>query len=258
MRDIYSLQGKRAVIIGGGGGIGQAIAKGLAYYGADAAIASRGLDGLKQAASEIESEIGKKVRTYRVDCTNYESIEGLVKSVIADMSTIDILVSSQGLNKKNLAFEMPMDVWDDMFAVNVRGMMMCCKAFGKIMKEKQYGRIINISSIRGARALNGEGNTAYSSTKGAVDMLTRSLAAEWGKFGITVNAIAPILTETKMMKPVLEAYPMMKEKMAQAAPLGRLGLPDDNIGPAIFLASDASAFVTGQIIYVDGGTTAVG
>jgi len=261
MKDIYSLQSRKAVVIGGSGGIGQAIAKGLTYYGADVAIASRGLEGLKQAASEIESEISKKVLTYQVDCMDGASIERLVESVIADMSTIDILVNSQGLNKKNPAFEMPMDVWDEMFAVNVRGMLLCCAAFGKIMNGKHYGRIINISSIRGTRALNAEGNTAYSATKGAVDMLTKSLAAEWGKFGITVNAIAPTLTETKMMKPILEANPIMremKEKMVQAAPLGRLGLPDDNIGPAIFLASDASAFVTGQIIYVDGGTTAVG
>jgi NAD(P)-dependent dehydrogenase (short-subunit alcohol dehydrogenase family) len=257
MKDIYSITGRKAVVIGGGGGIGQAIAKGLAYYGADVAIASRGLDGLKQAANEIETEIGKKVRVFQVDCTEAASIDALANKVLKEMGTIDILVNSQGLNRKNSSIGMPMDVWDAMFAVNVRGMLLCCTAFGKIMIEKTYGRIINISSIRGIRALNGEGNTAYSTTKGAVDMLTKSLAGEWGKFGITVNAIAPIITETKMMKPILEANPMMKEKTAQSAPLGRLGLPDDNIGPAIFLASDASSFVTGQIIYTDGGIAAV-
>lgn len=257
MNDICSLEGKKALVIGGGGGIGQAIAKGLAYYRADVAIASRHLDSLKVAADEIEQEIGKKVRVFQVDCTDKGSVDALAGNVVREMGTVDILVNSQGLNQKNPAFEMPMDVWDRMFAVNVRGMLLSCVSFGKIMKSKRYGRIINISSIRGIRALNGEGNTAYSTTKGAVDMLTKSLAAEWGKFGITVNAIAPILTETKMMKPILEAEPMMREKMAQATPIGRLGLPDDNIGPAVFLASDASAFVTGQIIYTDGGMAAV-
>jgi len=258
MRDIYSLDDRKAVVIGGAGGIGQAIAKGLAYYGADVAIASRNLDSLREAANEIEAEIGRKVRVLQVDCTDSVSIDTLVKDVLLQMGTVDILVNSQGLNRKNPSLDMPMDVWDSMFDVNVRGMLMCCKAFGRIMKEKRYGKIINISSIRGIRALKGEGNTCYATTKGAVDMLTKSLAGEWGQYNITVNAIAPILTETKMMKPILEAEPWMREKIAQAAPLGRLAVPDDGIGPAVFLASDASGFVTGQIIYADGGMAAVG
>lgn len=258
MKDILSLAGKKAVVIGGGGGIGQSIAKGLAHYGADVAIASRNMDTLKTAATEIEAEIGKKIRCFQVDSTNNESIQALVQEVVKEMGTVHILVNSQGFNKKFAAIEAKMNEWDDMFNVNVRGVLLCCKEFATVMIKNNYGKIINVSSIRGIRAvIGGKGNAGYCTTKGAVDMLTKSLASEWAQYNITVNAIGPIVTETKMMIPIFEANPTGKANTIKAVPMGRLGVPDDNIGPAVFLASDASEFVTGQIIYPDGGMAAV-
>lgn len=259
MEDLFSLTGKKAVVIGGGGGIGQSIAKGLAFYGADVVIASRTMDGLQKAADAIEVEIGKRVHTLTVDCSSEESVQQLVEESIKLLGTVHILVNSQGLNKKCSALNYPMEQWDEMFGVNVKGMMMTCKHFGKIMKENQYGRIINVSSIRGVRAINGDlGNTCYSTTKGAVDMLTKSLAGEWAQYNITVNAIGPILTMTDMMKPMFENNKPLYEKVCSSIPMGRIGYPDDNIGPAVFLASDAAGFVSGQVIYPDGGSYCVG
>jgi gluconate 5-dehydrogenase len=258
MKNLFSIEGKKAVVIGGGGGIGQEIAKGLAFYGADVAIASRNMDGLKYVANQIEAEIGKKIRVYSVDVTDEQSIISLAEKTSAEMGDIQILVNAQGLNRKAVATEFPMSDWQAMFKVNVEGMMVACREFGKRMIAKNYGRIINISSIREIRGFNGDGkNAGYASTKGAVSMLTKSLAGEWGRYNVTVNSIGPIVTMSEMVKPILAANPGLEEKLIANIPMGRLGLVEDNVGPAVFLASDASAFITGQTIYTDGGCAAV-
>lgn len=256
MKDIFNLEGKNAIVIGGAGGIGQAIAQGLAFYGADVSVASRSVESLQRAQSEIKEAIDKEVTYYQVDASSEESIEELVAKYIADKGSVDILVNSQGFNKKFDAVEFPMDVWDSMFAVNVKGVMMCCKSFGKLMKEQGHGKIVTVSSVRGARGC-GAGNSAYCSTKGAVDMMTRALAVELGP-EVTVNAIGPAITETPMMLEIFEKNPALKIKTSESLPLKRIGKVEDCIGAAVFLASDASAFVTGQIIYPDGGLTAIG
>lgn len=257
MEDIFSLKGKNAVVIGGAGGIGQSIAKGLAYYGANVSIASRKLESLKQAAQEIEAEVGKKISVFQVDSGVESSIKELVAAVIAEMGTVDILVNSQGYNTKHSALEFPMDEWDALFNVNVKGVMICCKEFASVMVKQNYGKIINVSSVRGARACGG-GNSAYNSSKGALDMMTRTLAVELAPYNITVNAVGPALTETNLMTKFLQGNPGLKEKIAQGIPMGRIGLTEDIIGAAVFLASEASSYVTGQIIYPDGGLTAIG
>jgi gluconate 5-dehydrogenase len=257
VKDIFALTGKKAVVIGGAGGIGQAIAKGLAFYGAEVAIASRKLEGLTQAAQEIETEVGKKIKVFQVDSGVESSIKELVAAVVAEMGTVDILVNSQGYNTKHSALEFPMDEWDDLFSVNVKGVMICCKEFAKVMVKQNYGKIINVSSVRGARACGG-GSSAYNSSKGALDMMTRTLAVELAPYHITVNAVGPALTETKLVAKFLEKDPEGKERYARTIPMGRIGLTEDVIGAAVFLASEASSYVTGQIIYPDGGLTAVG
>ena len=181
-------------------------------------------------------------------------------AVIRNMGQVDILVNAQGLNKKFPAQDFDMDVFQQMLSVNVAGVMMCCKHFGKQMIERGYGKIINVSSVRGKIATRAPGNAAYCSTKGAVDMMTRQLASEFGPYGITVNAIAPTVTETPMMTEVIEqrggnAY---RKQQADTLPMRRMAVPQDCVGPAVFLASHASDFVTGNIIYPDGGLTAVG
>lgn len=257
MEDIFSLKGKNAVVIGGAGGIGQALAKGLAYYGANVAIASRKLEALQQTSQEIEAETGKKVKVFQVDTTQENSIQDLVRAVVADMGSVEILVNSQGYNVKFNAMEFPMAEWEALFKVNVQGVMMCCKEFAKVMAKQNYGKIINVSSVRGARACGG-GNSAYNSSKGALDMMTRTLAVELAPYNITVNAIGPALTETKMVAKFLNADPGGKERYANTIPMRRIGQTDDCIGAVVFLASEASGYVTGQVIYPDGGLTAVG
>ncbi|MBP1628427.1 MAG: gno 1 [Holophagaceae bacterium] len=258
MKNIFSLEGKNAVVIGGGGGIGLEIAKGLAFYGAKVAIASRTLETLQAAADKIEQEIGKKVLCLQVDASREESIAALAERAAQEMGFVQILVNSQGYNKKYSTFDLPVDEWESMVSTNVTGMMIACREFGRAMVEHRYGKIINVTSIRGIRAvIGGGGNTAYSTTKGAVDMLTKSLASEWAKFNVNVNAIGPVITDTPMMASVFAANPELKPNILRNIPMGRIGLPEDNIGPAVFLASDASAFVTGQIIYPDGGSAAV-
>lgn len=255
MKDMFRLDGKTAVVVGGAGGLGQAIAQALAFYGAEVIIASRNLESLTRAKSEIKEAVGKEIITYTVDASSEKSIIALYDTVIANHKKVDILVNSQGYNKKYDIGEFPIDVMSDMFDVNVIGVAMCCKHFGKHMKENGYGKIINVSSVRGTRGCAG-GNSAYCATKGALNMLTKALAAELGP-EVTVNAIGPATTPTPMMTEVFEKNPALWH-MADNWPLRRLGEVEDCMGPAVFLASEASRFVTGQILYPDGGFTACG
>jgi gluconate 5-dehydrogenase len=255
MKNLFDLTGKVAVVVGGGGGLGEAIARGFAQHGASVVITARNMANLERAAAEIKELTGSDVACMTVDAANHESIKALRDNVVKKFGTVDILVNSQGFNKKYETFETEenIELWDSMFDVNVRGMMLCCVEFGKVMAEKNYGKIINISSIRGSRSLKIGGNLGYGTTKGAVDMMTKYLAGEWGKHNITVNAIGPIVTLTPMMtKPGMLAADVM-ERFKSMVPMGRLGEPEDCIGPALFLASDASSFVSGQVIYPDGG-----
>lgn len=155
------------------GGIGQGIAEAMAFYGAEVVIASRKMESLVRAKSEIKEKVGKDVAIYTVDATNEDSIIALVNTVVSNHKKADILVNAQGYNKKFSLFDFPMDVMADMMNVNVIGVAMACKHFGKVMKENGYGRIINLSSVRGVRAFSGGGgNMGYCTSKGAVDMLT--------------------------------------------------------------------------------------
>ena len=254
MTNIFSLEGKKAVVVGGGGGIGQAIAQGLAQAGARVLISSRKQETLEKAAAEIKEKSGCIVEAVPADCSLESSVIELKEKVLELLGTVDILVNAHGLNLKKPLVEYEAETWDTMFGINVRGIYLTCKHFGAVMREKKYGRIINISSIRGARAVMGYlGNSCYSATKGAVDMLTKSLASEWGPDNVTVNAIGPILTMTEMMKPMFENNEQLLAKVTATIPMGRIANPEDCAGPAVFLASDAAAFVTGQIIYPDGG-----
>lgn len=257
--NMFNLDGKNAVVIGGAGGIGQAIAKGLAEAGAKVAIASRSEDSLKRAAGEIKEASGCDVSYYTVDASNENSIMALVEKSVKDFGKVDILVNSQGFNKKFPAEEFPMDIFKQMFDVNVAGVMMTCKHFGKHMIENGYGKIVNVSSVRGKIATKTAGNAGYCGTKGAVDMVTKSLASEYGAHNITVNAIGPTLTETPMMTEMINSNgPEYRKMMADKSPMKRMAVPEDCVGPAIFLCSDASGFVTGNILYPDGGLTAIG
>jgi NAD(P)-dependent dehydrogenase (short-subunit alcohol dehydrogenase family) len=254
MDDIFRLKDKIAVVIGGAGGLGEAIALGLSHYGAELVIASRGMDALEKAASDIKAKTGGKVEAMQVDVTDEASMTRFVENVLLRFGTVDILVNAMGLNIKRDALEYPMTDWDKIFSINVKGTMIACKHFGKVMKEKHQGKIINLSSVREIRGYTG-GNAAYCATKGAVGMLTKTLALELAPYNVHVNAIGPSLIITKGTIHI-QQNPELAKKYSAMIPLGRLGVPEDLIGAAVFLASGASDFITGQTIFVDGGLTA--
>jgi NAD(P)-dependent dehydrogenase (short-subunit alcohol dehydrogenase family) len=257
MKDLFRLDGKVAVVMGGGGGIGKELARGLAFQGAKVAIASRDIKRLEEAVADIKSDkdIKSEVAAFAVDGAEEKSIEKLATDVVAKWGTVDILVNSQGQNFKRLALEYPMNDWDFMFNVNVRGLFIACKVFGKIMVAKKSGKIVNLSSVVGNKAAKVAGNVGYGATKGAVDQITRGLGYEWAASGVTVNAIGPGLILTEMIQ--RELAPEIIKGAGAAVPMQRLSRPDELIGCCIFLASPASDFMTGQILYVDGGRSAV-
>jgi NAD(P)-dependent dehydrogenase (short-subunit alcohol dehydrogenase family) len=254
MEDIFSLKGKNAVVLGGAGGLGEAIVEGLSQYGANIVIASRKIEALEKVAADIRSKTGGEITPITVDVTDEKSMAKLVGDVVAKFATVDILVNSMGLNIKRDALDYPMEDWDKIFSINVKGTMIACKHFGAIMKEQGKGKIINLSSVREVRGYTG-GNSAYCATKGAVGMITKSLALELAPYNIYVNAIGPSLIITQGTVHI-KNDPTLAEKYSAQIPLGRLGEPSDLKGAAVFLASSASDFITGQTIFIDGGLTA--
>lgn len=255
MSSRFDLNGKVAVVIGGAGGLGEQCAAELSRMGASVVVASRNLEALEKTAAKIQSETGRETAAFQVDVTDEQSVRDLVDKVVGRFGTVDILVNTHGMNIKKAALEYPADDWDRLFAVNVKGVMIPCKIFGKLMVEKKQGKIINMSSVRGIRGTDG-GNMGYGATKGAVDMITRMLAAEFAPYNVTVNALGPSLVLTETIK--RNVAPERLEMLKNASPLKRMGTPQDVAGVCAFLASEAADFMTGQIIYVDGGLTAVG
>ena len=260
VKNFCDLTGKKAVVVGGAGGIGQAIAEGLAEAGAQVMISSRKVDSLLRAVKEIKENSSCDILYCVGDATKESEVENLLRTAISEMGTVDILVNTQGFNKKMAGTEITEEVWDQMFDANVKSLMFTCKHFGKYMKDNDiHGKIINLSSVRGIRAVGngGNGNVGYCSTKGAVEMLTKAYASDL-RPNIQVNAIGPTVTYTPMMTSILPADPVERAKRGAAMPAMRIGEVDDCKGPAVFLASSASDFITGSTLYPDGGLTAIG
>lgn len=255
MKDMFKLDGQVAVVVGGAGGIGKACSMALSAHGATVVFASRNVDNLMKVAKEINEATGVETGFFQVDTTDEASVNDLADQVISKYGKVDILVNTQGMNVKGLIVDFSAEDWDRIFEVNVKGVMLCCKVFGKRMMEAKKGKIINMSSVRGIRGTGG-GNTAYGATKGAVDMITRMLAAEFAPHGINVNAMAPSLVLTDTIKKAVA--PERREMLAASSLFKRLGTPEEMAGACVFLASKAADFITGQIIYIDGGLTAVG
>jgi len=257
MADIFRLDNQVAVVIGGGGSIGQAISIGLVDYGAKLVIADPSPAKSERVIQEIKAKNkSADVISFKVDITDEKSVIDLKDKVVAHYGTVDILVNAHGVNVKKAATEFPVHEWDRLFNVNVRGTMLSCREFGKVMIPNKHGKVINLSSVRGIRATIWGGNEGYSATKAAIDMITRSLAAEWAPYGINVNAIGPSTIATRFSENTLNDPERLKRYIA-SCPLGRVGQPSDVVGVCIFLASPASDFITGQILYLDGGMTAI-
>jgi len=257
MADLFRLDDKVAVLVGGAGGIGEALGHGFAEYGAKVAIADMNAERAEQVAQDIRAKFKSEVAAFQVNVTDEKSVARLAEQVLAQFGTVDILVNAHGLNIKKAATEFPVGDWELMFGVNVMGIMLTCREFGKVMVEKKKGKVINLSSLRGARATLWGGNEAYCATKGAVNMITRALASEWAPYNINVNAIAPSWVATKLAEPLLKD-PVRLEKGLANIPLKRVAQPEEVVGLAVFLASPASDFNTGQILYHDVGLTAIG
>jgi|WetSurMetagenome_2_1015567.scaffolds.fasta_scaffold25031_3 NAD(P)-dependent dehydrogenase (short-subunit alcohol dehydrogenase family) len=252
---MFRLDNKIAVVIGGGGGLGEACALAMAQQGATVILASRNLDKLKELASKIQLQAGSAVDAMQVDVGKQQSLQALADGIVEKYKTIDILVNAQGINVKMPATDMDEEKWDSLFTTNVKGVMLACKIFGKIMVGNKKGKIINLSSVRGARGTDG-GNMAYGATKGAVDMITRMLAAEWAPHNINVNAIAPSVVMTEMAK---KAIPPERLQVLLSKTLFKRFINPEDVGAAcVYLASNEANNVTGMIMYVDGGLTAVG
>ncbi len=252
MSKMFDLSGKVAIVVGGHGGIGKAIALGLADAGTDVIVASRNFDALKAVTKEIEAK-GKKSLAVSVDIVDEKQVSAMVEKVLKVFPHIDILVNSAGLAIRKPADTFPIDEWQKVMDINTRGTFLCCQMVGRVMIKQKSGKIINISSVRGRYGLP-SGYAAYCPSKGAVDTLTRTLACEWAKSNVLVNAVAPTVVETELTKDLL-ADPEYAKTMKSRIPMGKWALPEDIVGPVIFFASDASNFVTGQILYVDGGVT---
>ncbi len=252
MTDLFDLKGKVAIVTGGAGGIGRALALGLADAGADVIVASRRLEHLEPVAKEIKA-LGRKSLAVTVDVVQEKSVGNMVARVLEVFPRIDILVNAHGLAIRKPAESFPIDEWQQVMDINARGTFLCCQAVGREMVKQRSGKIVNLSSVRGRYGLPA-GYAAYCASKGAVDTLTRTLACEWAKHNVLVNAVAPTIVETELTRSAL-ADPDYAKMMKARIPIGRWATPEDIVGPTLFFASKASDFVTGQIIYVDGGVT---
>ena len=254
MNDMFKLDKKIAVVTGGAGGIGNVLAMALGVQGATIVVSSRNQESVEKVARQITEASGNEAIAISSDVTDESSVKSLVDQVVEKCGKIDILVNAMGLNIKHDAFEFRMEDWDKLFAVNVKGTMVACKMVGKVMQDQKSGAIVNLSSVRGIRGYTG-GNAGYCATKGAVELITKTLALEWAPHNIRVNAVGPALVITPGTKHIAE-NPELAKKYASLVPLGRIGLPEDLVGAVNFLVSDAASFVTGQTIYIDGGLTA--
>ena len=242
------------MIIGGTSGIGHSIALGMADAGADVVTSSRRIAEVRATAAEIRAK-GRKSLEIASDVSDRASLEALRDAVIKEFGKVDILVNCAGRTKRTPTLDLSEEEWAGILDTNLTGTLRCCQVFAKPMLERGYGRIVNIASLSSFVALFEV--AAYAASKAAVASLTKSLAVEWGRRGVLVNAIAPGVFPTPLNSALLNGTPRGQEFITRT-PLGRFGNTDELAGAAIFLASDSASFVNGEIIAVDGGFLASG
>lgn len=248
------LNGKVAVVIGGTSGIGRALAHGLAEAGAEVVATSRTMEKIETVAREIEDR-GRRTLRLVSDVSDRSSLERVLHKCIDAFNKVDILINSAGRTKRAPTVEFNEEDWNQIIDTNLTGTLRACQVFGRHMLERRYGRIINIASIASLVAL--QEVAAYCSSKAAVASLTKSLAIEWASHGVCVNAIAPGVFPTELNRTLLNETERGREFLWRT-PMKRFGKVEELAGAAVFLASDAASFVTGEILVVDGGLLASG
>ena len=246
----FRLDGKRALVTGGSKGIGAGLARGLADAGADIVLMARHKNELEQARSDLQ-DTGREIGISVCDVSKTDEIHDVFSEIVQQEGPIDILVNNAGTTRRAPAHELDLDDWRMVIDVNLTAVFALCQAFAKKrISDKQPGKIINIGSLMSSTTR--KDNAPYAASKGAVLLLTRALAVDWAAYDIRVNAIGPGFINTPLTEPLVD-NPEFNEWVTERCPQGRWGTPGDLAGAAVFLASPASDFVTGEILYVDGG-----
>jgi NAD(P)-dependent dehydrogenase (short-subunit alcohol dehydrogenase family) len=251
---MFSLEGKTAVVIGGTSGIGRTLSLGLADAGADVIASSRRQAPVDETAAEIELR-GRQTLRHCSDVCSRVSLEKLLAASLQRFAKIDILVNCAGIIRRTPTITMPEEEWNDILNTNLTGTLRACQIFGRHMLERGSGRIVNLASLNSFVALSEV--AAYAASKAGVASLTRSLAVEWSKHGVTVNAIAPGVFRTALNADLLDNTARGQELLMRT-PMGRFGRTEELVGAAVYVCSDAASFVTGQTLVVDGGFLASG
>lgn len=249
---LFDLTGKVVLVTGGGRGLGRAMARGFAEAGADVFICARTESELASAQAEISEATGRKVAYATADMANRQSVKAVAEKALREMGRVDVLINNAGINRPQPIDEIVDEDWDTQLEVNLSSVMALTRALVPQMKERQWGRIIHISSVLGVGSK--EARNAYSATKAALIGLAKASALDLGHHGITVNCIAPGPFLTDLPMSILSEE--QKKKFAEFTALGRWGDPKEMVGPALFLGSDAGSYVTGETLLVDGGAYA--